>query len=130
MDLGHEPPALKPVDVNDWITQLADDRAVVFSERQWVTFSVGDSGPRISFEDVLHIFERFYRGGAGHDSRAPGTGLGLAICDEIVPGLNGKIVVDSQPGQGSTFTVWLPAAGQSVAQAALQTKTLGLPGTN
>jgi signal transduction histidine kinase len=130
MDLGHEPPALKPVDVNDWITQLADDRAVVFSERQWVTFSVGDSGPGISFEDVRHIFERFYRGRAGRDSRAPGTGLGLAICDEIVQRLNGKIVVDSQPEQGSTFTVWLPAAGQSVAQPALQTKTLGLPGTN
>src|SRR5450759_5363717 len=51
--------ALKPVDVNNWITQLADDRAVVFSERQWVTFSVRDTGPGISFEDMPHIFERF-----------------------------------------------------------------------
>lgn len=59
MDLGHAQPALKPVDVNNWITQLADDRAVVFSERQCVTFSVRDTGPGISFEDMPHIFERF-----------------------------------------------------------------------
>ena len=78
--------------------------------RTWATFSVADTGPGISCEDRRHLFERFYRGEAARKSGAPGTGLGLSISHEILQQHGGKITVDSEVGQGSTFTVWLPAA--------------------
>ncbi len=77
---------------------------------KWITFSVTDTGPGISPEEQRHLFERFYRGQAGRASDAPGTGLGLAICRAIVEQHGGRITVESQIDQGSTFTVWLQAA--------------------
>jgi PAS domain S-box-containing protein len=78
--------------------------------RDWIIFTVRDSGPGISSADLPHIFERFYRGEAGRGSGLPGTGLGLAICKEIVDRLGGHISVESAPGQGAAFTVWLRPA--------------------
>lgn len=78
--------------------------------KMWVSISVRDTGPGISTKDREHLFERFYRGQAARQTSAPGTGLGLAICKEIVSRHEGKITVESEPGKGSTFTVWLPAA--------------------
>ena len=78
----------------------------------WVTISVQDTGPGISNQDLPHVFERFYRGEAAAKSGAPGTGLGLSICHDIVERMNGHITVESQPGQGTTFTVWLRPATQ------------------
>ena len=75
--------------------------------RDWITFTVRDGGPGISNADRPHIFERLYRGEAGRRSGLPGTGLGLAICKEIVDRLGGHISVESEPGQGAAFTVWL-----------------------
>lgn len=79
------------------------------NQQDWVTVSVSDTGPGIAESEQPHIFERFYRGEAGRNSSAPGTGLGLAICQEIVERHGGQITLESQAGQGSTFTVWLPA---------------------
>lgn len=79
-------------------------------DQRWATFSVKNSGPGISEADRPHLFERFYRGEAGRKSGAAGTGLGLAISRQIVDRLGGRITVDSQPGQGAVFTVWLRPA--------------------
>ncbi len=76
-------------------------------DEPWITVSVTDTGPGISAQDLPHLFERFYRGEVGRRSGAPGTGLGLAICHDIALKLNGHITVDSQPGRGAAFTVWL-----------------------
>ncbi len=76
----------------------------------WSTISVADSGPGISAAEMEHLFERFFRGDAARTYGTPGTGLGLAICQEIVERHEGRLIVESQLGQGSTFTVWLPAA--------------------
>ena len=73
-----------------------------------VTFTVRDTGPGISAQDLPHLFERFYRGTAGRQASAPGTGLGLAISQEIMKRLDGRITVESEVGHGAAFTVWLP----------------------
>jgi two-component system phosphate regulon sensor histidine kinase PhoR len=81
-------------------------------EKDWIGFSVSDTGPGITFEDQKQLFERFFRGKAGRDSASPGTGLGLAIAKEIVQRNGGRIEVQSAGvlGQGTTFFVWLPIA--------------------
>ncbi|MBP7690217.1 MAG: PAS domain S-box protein, partial [Thermoflexales bacterium] len=76
---------------------------------EWVTFTVRDTGPGIAAKDLPRLFERFYRGEVGRRASAPGTGLGLAISREIVERLGGRITVESEPGQGAAFTVWLRA---------------------
>jgi signal transduction histidine kinase len=80
-------------------------------EQTWITITVHDTGPGISASDHARLFERFFRGEAGRKSGVPGTGLGLAISAQIVNKLNGLITVDSPPGGGAAFTVWVrPAA--------------------
>ena len=78
-------------------------------ERAFVGARVFNDGPPIDLEDMPHIFERFYRGRTGQESGQPGTGLGLAISREIVERHAGWIEVESG-AEGTTFTVWLPAA--------------------
>lgn len=68
-------------------------------------------------EDRPHIFERFYRGRVARESGEPGTGLGLAICKEIVERHGGWITVDSQPGRGTQFGVYLPLRPATGASA-------------
>ncbi len=67
---------------------------------------VRDRGIGIGPADLPHIFERFYRADRARSS--PGTGLGLSIAQTLVERLGGSITVESTPGQGSTFSVWLP----------------------
>ncbi len=72
----------------------------------YVQVSVSDDGPGIPREYQSKVFEKFVRVGGEGDSG--GTGLGLAICKEIVRAHRGAIWVDSEVGQGSTFTFTLP----------------------
>jgi PAS domain S-box-containing protein len=81
------------------------------NRQEWITISVQDTGPGISDADRPHIFERFYRGEAGRKSGAPGTGLGLSICRQVVEKMEGRLTVESTPGQGAMFTVWLKPVG-------------------
>jgi signal transduction histidine kinase len=74
-----------------------------------VTLSVTDQGVGIPAEDLPRIFERFYRVG-GQANRRPGTGIGLAIVKEFTEAQGGRIEVTSTVGEGTTFTVILPAA--------------------
>jgi heavy metal sensor kinase len=80
-----------------------------------VELSVTDTGPGIPPEAQDTIFDRFTRLDCNRSRDGGGSGLGLAICKEIVAAHGGRIEVESQPGEGSTFTIRLPA---SVAQAA------------
>lgn len=78
-------------------------------EETWIRFTVQDTGPGISEEDLPHLFERFYRGRAGHRSGAPGTGLGLAIVRQVIERHHGQIEVgNGSKRPGAIFTVWLP----------------------
>jgi heavy metal sensor kinase len=67
---------------------------------------IADTGPGISPEQLPRIFDRFYR--ATKDDSLPGSGLGLSIVKAIVEAHRGKVDVESKPGRGSVFTVYLP----------------------
>ncbi len=82
---------------------------VVQDETQ-VRLTVSDTGIGIEAEDQARIFERFYRSDSAKLSGIEGTGLGLSIVKEIVDTHKGRVTVESTPGQGSTFSVYLPSA--------------------
>jgi signal transduction histidine kinase len=71
------------------------------------TIAVSDCGIGIPADERPHIFDRFYRGSGAAMNRR-GFGLGLAICAELVAAHGGRVLVESEPGRGSTFTVRLP----------------------
>src|SRR6516164_2166017 len=72
------------------------------------TVAVRDTGPGIAEADQAKIFEEFQQSESTHTKAKGGTGLGLAISKRIIEMHGGRIWVESQPGQGSTFTFTLP----------------------
>lgn len=78
-------------------------------ERAWIQLSVQDTGVGMTAEEAARAFDRFYRGGDG-SAGSQGTGLGLSIVKALVELHGGQIEVETEPGQGSTFRVMLPAA--------------------
>ncbi|HET9721443.1 MAG TPA: ATP-binding protein [Candidatus Saccharimonadales bacterium] len=73
-----------------------------------VQIQVQDSGGGIPPEDIPHLFQKFYRVDSSATRTVSGTGLGLFICRKIIELYNGRIWVESQLGQGSTFYINLP----------------------
>ena len=71
---------------------------------------VHDTGTGISADALPRIFERFYRVDPARSSAVEGAGLGLSLAKWIVDRHDGRIEVESVPGTGSTFTVWLPSS--------------------
>jgi two-component system sensor histidine kinase BaeS len=69
---------------------------------------VADTGEGIRAEDLPHVFERFYRGEKSRSRDTGGSGLGLAIARGLVRAHGGEIIVESQPGSGTTFHISLP----------------------
>jgi signal transduction histidine kinase len=67
---------------------------------------VADTGPGISPEDQPRVWERLYRGDASRSQR--GLGIGLSLVRAIVGAHGGRASVDSEPGQGARFIIWLP----------------------
>ncbi len=83
------------------------------AEEGLVILQVVDNGPGIPKSEQPHIFDKFYRA-SNVPSGTPGTGLGLAIVKSIVENHQGRIWVSSTLGEGSTFTVMLPASAPSL----------------
>ncbi len=71
--------------------------------------AVTDTGIGIAGDDLPYIFERFWRGERSRARATGGAGIGLAIVAELVRAHNGRIDVESRPGEGSRFTVTLPS---------------------
>lgn len=78
---------------------------------QSITFTVADNGLGIDKADQARVFERFYRVDKARSQSLGGTGLGLAIVKHIVQSHKGRIILQSELNQGSTFTVTIPLVG-------------------
>jgi heavy metal sensor kinase len=79
------------------------------AEPDAAVLTVTDTGAGIAQEHLPHLFDRFYRADASRSGAAGRFGLGLAICHAVVEAAGGSIKVESRLGEGSTFTVRLPA---------------------
>jgi two-component system phosphate regulon sensor histidine kinase PhoR len=86
-----------------------------------VRLSVRDEGIGIPRGDLPRIFERFYRADKSRTSQHPGTGLGLSIVKHIVQLHGGRVEANSQLGEGTTFTVVLPARAPAENNRVTQT---------
>ncbi|HEV2911857.1 MAG TPA: ATP-binding protein [Pyrinomonadaceae bacterium] len=101
------------------LTNLVDNAIKFSREHERVTIghergardriSVTDTGDGISSEHLPRIFERFYRVDRARSRDMGGTGLGLAIVKHLARAHGGEVSVNSRPGEGSTFTIELPA---------------------
>ena len=78
--------------------------------RQQVCLQIKDTGVGIAKEEVVHVFDRFYRGEDVSKLNIPGSGLGLTIVKEIVTLHGGTVQVQSERDHGSTFQIFLPIA--------------------
>lgn len=83
-------------------------------EKKGVAIEVEDHGIGIARGDRHRIFDRFYRVDSLLTRRTEGSGLGLSIAKRIVEAHGGRISVKSEQGQGSTFTIHLPAASPAL----------------
>ena len=86
-------------------------RVYAYHEGSFAVLSVQDFGPGIPKKEQSRIFERFYRA-AGNGHRSGGTGLGLTLVKQIVEAHKGRVHVESEPGEGSTFIVRLPSCAE------------------
>jgi len=84
-------------------------RAAALPEDPGMRITVSDSGVGISAENMAKIFKPFQQIDSGLSRQHEGTGLGLDICRRLVTLMGGEIEVQSSPGEGSSFTLVLPA---------------------
>jgi len=81
---------------------------VTSTENSYGTICVKDHGIGINTVNQKHIFDKFYRVSSGNLARSKGTGLGLSLVKQLMQAQYGKVSVSSEPGKGSSFTLYFP----------------------
>jgi signal transduction histidine kinase len=85
-----------------------------------IRVAVQDQGIGMDQKEVKRIFQKFYRTKKAEESGEAGTGIGLSIVQQIVEQHGGRIDVTSRPGEGSCFTLVLPATAPAAAPTAAE----------
>ena len=106
--------AVKYGGANRWVGVRAEAAEAPGSGRE-VRISVRDKGLGIRSQDLPHVFDPFFRGEQATARQIHGTGLGLSLARDAVVAMGGRISVKTSPGEGSTFTIHLPAASANGA---------------
>ncbi len=75
----------------------------------WIIFKISDTGIGMKPVQVKNVFKPFIQADIGTTKKYAGTGLGLTICKSFCEMMGGNITAESQVGEGSTFTFWLPS---------------------
>jgi len=88
-------------------------KVVLKKQEHNLLLKIIDDGVGIPKNEQVKIFEKFYRGENASRQSATGTGLGLTIVKQIVEAHGGEVMVESEPGKGSTFNILLPAETKS-----------------
>ena len=86
-----------------------DSDARLHPHREYVAFRVSDTGSGIAEDRVLAIFDPFVQVDSGHSRSREGSGLGLTISRRLARLMGGDLTLSTRVGEGSTFTLWLPA---------------------
>jgi signal transduction histidine kinase len=76
--------------------------------RDWITVAVADTGVGMTPEQMGRLFQEFSQATSSTASKYGGTGLGLVISRRFCQMMGGDVMVESEPGRGSTFTIRLP----------------------
>lgn len=90
----------------DWNASLVSISGNPIRRGRYLHLSITDSGKGMSPETLTRIFEPFFTTKA----KGEGTGMGMAVCHGIISKHNGSITVESSPGQGTTFHIYLPVS--------------------
>ncbi len=90
--------------------KYSDDKIIIKAsgENEYVSVDIQDFGVGIPKDQLPHLFDRFYRVKQDRNRKTGGTGLGLAIAKELADLLQIEMIVDSEVGVGTTFTLIIP----------------------
>jgi two-component system sensor histidine kinase SenX3 len=117
-DVPMDPAAIKQALgnlVDNAIKYSGERRRLVVAARaegDRVAIEVADEGIGIPAVEAERIFEKFYRIGRSETQGSRGSGVGLALVKHIAVAHGGRVGVESRPGEGSRFTLYLPVAGE------------------
>jgi signal transduction histidine kinase len=91
--------------------QISAQDSLPIQEGRYLRISVRDTGVGIPSENLARIFDPYYSTKDTYSQK--GLGLGLAVCYSIIKRHDGLITAESEPGKGTTFSIYIPAAGSA-----------------
>src|SRR5262245_25845214 len=108
------------IGISTELTQPPSLESLEGTGRRFVAIRIRDSGVGIPTDQLKYIFDPFMQAETGRTRSFSGSGLGLTISRRLARLMGGDITVESEPGHGSVFTLWLPAAADQIDGATVE----------